>query len=201
MVQTGMNHADAGIIGVVEEDYHTGNIRAVCGCGFNLLTGRGRWLRAIPPENAEIIEAGYVQGAFLLFSRAAIGLGMRFDEKLFMYGEELDLYFQLKALGLKALVDTRCRVRHKALDKRYDLLQGYYIQRNRLYLIRKYAPAPHYLAAILYCAIIELPVKVIVRCLQGQARYAGACLRGFADGLLRKTGIGKGPELRKKKGS
>ena len=150
------------------------------------------WLTTIPRWTNPVIQVDYVQGALVLFTRKAVTSGVLFDTNLFMYGDEIDLYFQLQKRGQKAMVDMRCRVRHKSLYNRFNLLQGYFIQRNRLYLSRKYAPYYVYLLTILYTIAIELPVKMFVRTIQGYPYYAWSCALGFVDGLRGRMLVGRG---------
>ncbi len=192
MVETAEQLPDAGVVGAIEEDFFTGEIRAVGGDYFDYRVARGKWLTSIQKTKKETLEVKYVQGAFFLFSRAAIESGIRFDERLFMYCEEIDLYFQLKEKRLKAYVDLRCRIQHKSVEKRFLPYQGYFMQRNRIYLCKKYISLPWYLIPLFYILLIELPIKVIVRTYQGQAHYAKVCIQGFFDGIWGNMYIGKG---------
>lgn len=183
LVETAQAQSDCGMAGVVEEDHRTGRIRAVGGRGFRFWRARGRWLKDIPAGSNGCCEVDYVQGAVILFSRKALLRGIRFDERLFMYGEEIDLSFQLKQKGLRAFTDLRCRIRHKSPEGTLSPFQGYYLQRNRLYLCRKHGSFLSYAAAVLYTLLAELPVKTVVRVAQKHPRFAWACWNGFRDAL------------------
>ena len=54
---------------------------------------------------------------------------------------------------------------------------------------------PHVDAAKAYAALLELPVKVVVRALQGHVRFARACVWGFIDGMRGRMGPGAYPRL------
>lgn len=184
-----------GVMGVVEEDYETGVIRAVGGKNIRLWRGKGEWVKNLPERNdPPVIEVDYVQGALVLLSRKALDAGIRFDPKLFLYCDEMDLSFQLKKAGLKAYVDTRNRLRHKMIHKPYNSLQGYCIQRNRLYLSRKHGSCLVYGVSV-FLGLGELALKGLIRSVQGHPRYFWVCLLGFFDGLRGQMGVGRALSL------
>lgn len=195
LVATASADVQRGVVGVVEEDYHSGQIRVIGGRDFCFWRARGRWITAMPAHHAGTLRVPYVQGALLLVSRRALELGVRFDERLFMYCDEMDLGFQLDRVGLQAVVDLDCRVRHKGVPRRFARHQGYFIQRNRLYICRKHGSALARCVATLFVLGVELPVKGLLRTLQGQRRYAAACWRGALDGLCGRMGPAHHMEL------
>ncbi|MBI4423381.1 MAG: glycosyltransferase family 2 protein [Elusimicrobia bacterium] len=192
---TARTRPSAALLGAVETDYATGAIRAAAGKGFDALSGCGRWTREVPKDAGPAPEVDYVQGALVLFSRKALLAGLRLDEKLFMYCEEIALFLSLRRLGLKACLAVDCRVRHKASHERFSPLQGYLIQRNRVYLCREYGSRLLYPLMLLSVALIELPIKIILRSLQGHPRFALACILGFADGVSGRMGPGRAAAL------
>ncbi len=196
LIETAQNYDSVGVVGVIEKDFYSGEIRAIGGFEFDYRIARGKWIKKIPCGSQDVIEVDYAQGAFTLFSRAALVSGIRFDEKLFMYCEEVDLSFQLKNCNLRAYVDTRCHVRHKSVQKKFNLLQGYYLQRNRIYICIKHFSFPYTFISIIYFCMFELPLKTIIRSIQGNYYYAWVCLLGFLDGLLGKMDIGRGFRLK-----
>ncbi|RPI77501.1 MAG: glycosyltransferase family 2 protein [Desulfobacteraceae bacterium] len=192
LVQAANRRPLCGIVGVIEKDYYTGETKAMGGKGFNFFRGTGHWAVSIKAAGDRIVEADYVQGALVLFTRRALTAGILFDQDLFMYYDEVDLHFQLVEKGLKAFVDIGSVVRHKSPQNHFNLLQGYFIQRNRVYLSRKYAPWYIYPLTLIYMAGMELPVKILLRSLQGHFQYARACALGFIDGLGGRMLFGRG---------
>ena len=124
-----------------------------------------------------------VHGALLLLTREAVSGGLRMDENLFMYFDEVDLGFQLRERGLRAVVDRRVVFRHRDLVETFTPRVGYLMQRNRLYVVRKHGSWFHVLFYVLYSSLLELPAKALVRSVQGRVRFALACLAGQLDGL------------------
>jgi GT2 family glycosyltransferase len=180
---------DAGLVGGVEYCYYTGVVRAVAGTGYSLWDSRARWLRSVSELPAAAAQVAFVQGSLLLFTSRALAAGLNVDEKLFMYGEEVDLGYQLARHGLRAYVDTRVCIRHKAKAHPLAISAGYYLQRNRLYLVRKYGKLHHILFYVLYLVTLELPAKLALRTLQGRFDYSRACFAGFVDALAGRMGI------------
>lgn len=189
LVETAECHADCGIVGAVEEDYDSGAIRVIGGAPFRFWCARGGWTTTLPSDSAKTaLAVAYVQGSLMLVSRRALLAGIRLDERLFMYCEEIDVSFQLQSARLQAYCDLRVRIRHKSFAPSFSSFRGYFLQRNRLYLCRKHAPTMAYALAVLYTAFIELPIKVLIRAAQGHPGYAWVCCKGFLDGLLGRMG-------------
>lgn len=184
LVETAMSHPDAGVVGGVEFNPHTGQERASAGGTYSKWFSRLSWRSAVPAVDAGgRHEAFCVHGAFLLLTKKALAAGVRMDENLFMYFDEVDLGFQLKERGLRAVVDRRVIFRHRRGPERRAPRIGYLMQRNRLYILRKHGRWFHLLFYLLYASLFELPAKVFVRSLQGRADFALACLAGHIDAL------------------
>ena len=193
LVETAESHPDAGVIGAVELCDYTDSVRAARGAGFSLWTGRSVWSDDLPADET-LLRAKYVQGAMVLFTRRALEAGVFMNEDLFMYGDEADLGFQLARVGLKAYVDTRVVVRHKNREKFFNPRAGYLHQRNRVYMVHRYGKWYHRVGFHLGVAV-ELPVKVLVRAIQGRARFAWACVLGYVDGVTGRMGAARATSL------
>ena len=188
LVMTARANPNAAVIGAVEVDWVTGEVCAVGGTEFNLILGRQRWVSDLPTD---VITVAYAQGAFFLVPTEAVAKGLRLDDKLFMYYEEIDLGFRLRKMRRMAVVDPSVSVRHKSERRVLVPRNAYLQQRNRLYLVRRYGTTLHLAAHVVYVALCELPLKVIVRTAQGEWRFARACVSGFIDGLLGRMGRGR----------
>jgi len=190
LVETAERHPDAGVVGGVEVCHFTGEVRAVRGDGFSLWKARVRWSPELP-RDGEAVAADYVQGAMVLVSRRMLEAGIRLNEELFMYYDEPDLGFALEAAGLRAYVDPRVVVRHKNVAKLFNARAGYLHQRNRVYMVRRYGKWYHRVAFHLGVGLVELPLKVTLRTLQGRWRFSRACLLGYVDGIAGRMGPGR----------
>lgn len=183
LLETAAMHPDAGIIGGVEHDPHTGHERASAGGVYSQWFSRLSWESAPPAAGPGPREVFCVHGALLLLTRSALAAGMRMDENLFMYFDEVDLGFQLREKSLRALVDGRVVFKHNRAPESFAPWVGRLMQRNRLYVARKHGRWFHGLFYALYSSLVELPVKLVVRSLQGRARFALACIAGQVEGL------------------
>lgn len=184
LVETALSHPEAGAVGGIELNAQTGQERASAGGDYGKWFSRLAWKSSPFTKGEEKWrEVFCVHGAFLLLTRKAIEGGVRMDENLFMYFDEVDLGFQLQKKGLRALVDRRVIFRHKREPGEFTPRIGYLMQRNRLYLVRKHGRWFHLLFYLLYSSLFELPAKIVIRSLQGRTGFAFACIAGHLDGL------------------
>jgi N-acetylglucosaminyl-diphospho-decaprenol L-rhamnosyltransferase len=185
LLETAAAHPEAGVVGAVEFDPRTGRERASAGGVYSKWLSRLSWESAPAAELPAPREVFCVHGALLLLTKSALAAGVRMDENLFMYFDEVDLGFQLGEKGLRALVDRRVVFRHNRGPETFAPWVGRLMQRNRLYVARKHTRWFQMLFYALYSSLLELPAKVVFRSLQGRARFALACVAGQLDGLRR----------------
>ena len=194
LVETAEAHPDAGVVGAVELSHFTNQVTTTRGTGFSLWRGRPVWSDKLPDDELPL-PASYVQGAIVLFTRRALEAGVFMNEDLFMYYDEADVGFQIARAGLKAYVDPRVVVRHKNQEKFYNARAGYLHQRNRVYIVHRYGKWYHRIAFHLGVALLELPVKFLVRSAQGRSRFARACVLGYLDGVAGRMGSARATQL------
>jgi GT2 family glycosyltransferase len=192
LVATARAHPAAAVTGVVEVGWTTNAVRCVGGVRHGLVRSRTEWSTSMPDEP---VEVAFPQGAALLVECAAVRAGLRLDDRLFMYFEEADLGFRLRAMGRTAVVDPSVRVRHKADSRHLVPRNGYLQQRNRIHLVRAHGRPWQLAAHILYAGAFEVPLKAVVRTLQGHRHFARAIVMGFVDGVRGRTGPGRAPTL------
>ena len=183
LVKTAAAHADAGVVGGVELNAVTGREQASAGGVYSKWFSRLSWESAPAAYDPRPREVFCVHGALMLLTAKALRAGVRLDENLFMYFDEVDLGFQLRAKGLRALVDRRVVFRHNRGRETFAPRTGRLMQRNRLYVARKHGRWFEALFYTLYSTLFELPAKVVYRSLQGRARFALACVAGQLEGL------------------
>lgn len=190
LVECAVARPSAGLIGGVEVAYASGDRRAAGARGFSRITGRLRWDtdEHVADPSGRVVD--FVQGAMVMVAVDAVRRGLRFDERLFLYYDEVDLGLQVRHLGLQAVVDDRVLVRHDNAGNHLSPSCGYLHQRNRTYLVRKYGTPLTVVAHVVVVGGFELPIKTVVRGLQGHGRFAAACWHGFLDGLRSVMGDG-----------
>jgi GT2 family glycosyltransferase len=183
LVETAVSRPDAGVVGCVELNARTGLERASAGGVYSKWFSRLRWESAPRGEGAGPREVFCVHGALVLLTPSALAAGVRMDENLFMYFDEVDLGFRLREKGLRALVDRRVVFRHSRGPETFAPWVGRLMQRNRLYVARKHGRWFEALFYALYSTLLELPAKLVYRSLQGRALFALACVAGQLEGL------------------
>ena len=196
LVETARSAPRAGVVGAVETDFATGRVRATGATVFPGWAFRFQW--PVDESGGPRRRVAFVQGALVLFTRRALEAGVRFDENLFMFFDEVELGWALADADLEAWVDLRVHVRHRNRPDSFRELTGYFMQRNRVYLARKRFPKWKAALFAAYAALVEVPAKWIVRTAQGHRAFARACRRGLADGLARRMGRGRLDELDRK---
>lgn len=85
--------------------------------------GVAAWeMRQIPYEHPKAYdpatrETGWVSGAATLFRRTALDRAAGFDRRIFLYGEDVDLSWRLRAAGWRLRYMPRCAVVHHTYDE------------------------------------------------------------------------------------
>ncbi len=179
--------AGAGAFAVMAPVHTSRDGREVLSAGKHLSPGRGeawhdRVVRGDGPYEVEALD-----GAVLLVDIGRVLGAGGFDERYFMYWEDMDLSARLRSRGERALLCPGSRVVHGVSGTvgRDSPLQVYYSARNRLLFLRAHC-APHTAAsAVAFQAAWAMPVFLAHLLRTGQRRAARALVRGFLDGLLR----------------
>lgn len=191
LVETAESHGDAGVVGGIEMNVSIREQRAGGGGRYNPWLSRMSWLDRSSTDEGSSLRVECVHGALVLFTRRALDSRVLLNEDLFMYFDEVDLGFRLKEAGLSAFVDQRVRFKHRSSTTRLNDYTGYLAQRNRVYMVTKHGAWYHRLFYHVYAALIELPLKLALRILQGHPRFALACLQGHLDGIQGRMGRGR----------
>ena len=105
--------------------------------GFGWAGDLGRPVADVDPRPREV---GFCSGAALVVRRDAWDAVGGFDERYFMYGEDLDLSLRLRLAGWGVGIEPRARVAHD-----YDFAKGdykwFYLERNRWWTLVGAYPA------------------------------------------------------------
>lgn len=189
LVETARACPAAGVVGAVEHNLSVNESRAAGGGKYSSWFSRAAWQSAFGTDARRDVFC--VHGALLMLTPKAVASGMLMDENLFMYFDEADLGFQLRRMNLSAVVDERVVMRHAGDSRPYAPPVGYLMQRNRLYMVRKHGRWYQRAFYVLYSSLVELPLKFMVRTLQGHGGFARACVLGQLDGLRGRMGAGR----------
>jgi N-acetylglucosaminyl-diphospho-decaprenol L-rhamnosyltransferase len=109
-------------------------------------------------------EVGFVSGAAMVVRRDAWDRAGGFDERYFMYGEDLDLSLRLRLAGLGLGVAPAARVAHE-----YEFTKGdykwFYLERNRWWTVLAAYPGP--LLALLAPALLAFELVLLLASWRG----------------------------------
>jgi hypothetical protein len=110
------------------------------------------------------VEVGFASGAALAIRRRAWDAAGGFDQRYFMYGEDLDLSLRLRLAGWGVGIAPAARVRHA-----YTFTKGgykwFYLERNRWWTLLGVYPAP--LPALLAPALAAFELALLAAAARG----------------------------------
>ncbi|MPN47349.1 hypothetical protein SDC9_194951 [bioreactor metagenome] len=104
-----------------------------------------------------------VLGAFMLVRRSVFEALGGFDERFFLYFEEVDLALRAHKLGYKCFYLNEACALHTggATTKALPRLRTYHSLRSRfLYALKHFR---HYMPLVVYTVMIELPLRLLLR--------------------------------------
>ena len=145
------------------------------------------------PEGVEEYETEFVTGAFMLVAGDLLRRGLRFEERYFLYVEDMDLCLRVKDFGRSLWVNRRAKVRHAGggSQKEETPILGemrpteiYYLARNKVLFARKWLP-PLHRTLFLATAVLLKPLAGVLRF--GTVRFLPVYFRGLRDGLAGGT--------------
>lgn len=144
-------------------------------------TGRVRHLLA--PEPGGKID--FVSGCLMILPQSALTAAGLFDERLFMYCEDMELCMRLRDAGVRIRHVPAIRIRHKfdILTTHSGLPKEYYIQRNQTHVILRRGTLRQRLLYVLYLA--AMPAYKLAR----RPRLFMQALRGARDGITGRLGM------------
>jgi N-acetylglucosaminyl-diphospho-decaprenol L-rhamnosyltransferase len=163
-----------------------GNVVHFLGFGW-----AGRLDEAVASVPNHPYEAGFASGAALAVRRDAWDAAGGFDERYFMYGEDLDLSLRLRLAGRGVGVAPAARVAHE-----YEFAKGdykwFYLERNRLWTVLAAYPAP--LLALLAPALLAFELVLLLAAWRGgwlraKLRAQAAVVRELPQILARRRAV------------
>jgi GT2 family glycosyltransferase len=143
----------------------------------------GRPVHDLSPTPREPID--FVSGCLMVAPRAALEKAGLFDEKLFMYAEDLDLCLRFRRAGIRVRYRPAFGVRHgvSATVRKTGFPAEYYVQRNQAYVVLRRGSA---IQRLVYAFFI--PAMLLRKALTRPEVFTQA-LRGARDGILGRMGM------------
>jgi GT2 family glycosyltransferase len=135
-------------------------------------------------------DAQYLDGGTIVLRAEALRQAGGFDEELFLYTEDTDLSLRLQGAGYRTVAVRAARAWH-CHRERYGRIpapyQVFYETRNRVYLIRKFAPRKTWLCFAAR-TILGTPRRLAYYLRRRRFALAKAYAAGVADGVAARMG-------------
>ncbi len=128
---------------------------------------------------AQAVPSAYAHGAAMMIKREVVEkVGVMFED-FFLYYEELDWCARIRKAGFEIYVEPRARVYHKesATVGSLSTLKTYYLNRNRIYFMRRNFGGSNLLIFSLFLTFFTIPKQVLTFILRGQLSHARVFLK------------------------
>lgn len=168
-----------GAVGPTLFEYATPEVVQVAGGGeFRPWRGFPRPRTKLPEVHGDTVPLGYVGGGCMLARVRVLAEVGLIDERYFMYGEDVDFSLRITGAALRLAHVPAARAWHKggATTGYSSPKHDYYVVRNNLYLMKKYAPG---LVALGYAfALVQFILPKMAR---RQRRRLAAVVQAYSD--------------------
>lgn len=140
------------------------------------ITGRNKTIGQYEEELGQYQIAkptAFAHGAAMLVKREVIEKVGHMPEDFFLYYEELDWCEQIRRAGYEIYVEPNAVVYHKESVSvgQMSLLKTYYINRNRIFFMRRNKSLLEFTAFSMYVFLVFMPVHSLKFLLQGKLDY------------------------------
>jgi len=147
--------------------YHGSNVIQYAGyTPLNYFTARNKCIGQFEKDNRQydniIGKTGYVHGAAMMVRREAIEKAGLMAENFFLYYEELDWCERIRKKGFEIWINTNASIYHKESMTvgKQSALKEYYMNRNRILLVRKHTHKVIYILFLMYFLFIAVPITL-----------------------------------------
>ena len=167
LVSTAFSLKGLGAISPKFHYYHTTNLIEYAGCPpINILTARTDITGSRKIDDGSykgLIETSYAHGGGMLVPRTVIDSIGEMRDDYFLYYEELDWCERMRKEGLKIYCQRDAIIYHKesASVGRLSPLKTYYMNRSRLYFMRKNFSGPRLIFFFIFFLVVSFPKNVL----------------------------------------
>ncbi len=161
--------------------------------GFNRLLGLTYSNKELPGDTADFQIAEWLTGCCMLIRNSTLLKSGLFNKQFFLYYEDVDLSFRLRAAGYELHYLPTCKMYHEAgvsakvmVKKKEGNLSPiihYYISRNRIWILRRYGKPIFYpvyiVGSFIYYASLFSYFK-----LRRRNEKAECLIKGLKDGFF-----------------
>ena len=124
-------------------------------------------------------ETAYAHGAAMMVKREVIdNVGVMFED-FFLYYEELDWCERIRQAKFEIWLEPKAKVYHKesATVGAMSTLKTYYLNRNRIYFMRRNFGGLNFILFSLFLLFVTVPKNVLTFLLRGQSNHASVFLK------------------------
>jgi len=158
---------------------------------FNKLLGTTSSSTKLPNNSDTFKTVEWVTGCCILLKNSALLMSGLFNQRFFLYYEDVELSFRLREIGYELHYLPLCKLYHEAgvaakVEKREGFLSPvihYYTSRNHVWFLRKYGKSVFYPVNILYNGIYYLSVWIYFK-LRGRNEKARFLIKGLKEGVF-----------------
>ena len=197
LVEALTHHPALGIVGPVIMNRRNGAVHSAGGFvrreGMHIMHSMVEPAADVanPPSAQDVDEVQWVDGCCMLVRRQVIDSVGGFDERFFMYGDEVDLCWRASLAGWSIGLVRSARASQIPGDSLSNRFREYYLPRNKIFFCRKHFGTQAALRAAASHLYWGVPPLWMLNRHQGQAEawtlsFAG--LTGIVHGILGRGG-------------
>jgi GT2 family glycosyltransferase len=147
------------------------------------ITARNKTIGSHEPDQGQYpmpMPTAYAHGAAMLLPRSVIDHVGLMNEDFFLYYEELDWCERIRKAGYEVWVEPRVRIYHKesATVQKLGALKTYYLNRNRVWFMRKHHKGLSLLLFYLFLFCFTIPKNTLLYLIKGEQKNLAAFLKG-----------------------
>jgi hypothetical protein len=125
---------------------------------FNTLLGITSSSTKLPKKSDTFKKVEWVTGCCMMLRNSTLSINGLFNERFFLYYEDVELSFRLREIGYELHYLPSCKMYHEAsvsasVEKEEGILSPiihYYVSRNHIWFVRRYGKKLFYPINIIY---------------------------------------------------
>lgn len=122
-----------------------------------------------------------VMGSFFMIRRELFEILGGYDERFFIYYEDLDLSYRVKQIGIQSFYLAEASIYHKGggTSDKIKTLRLFYILRSKLLYAKKHFNTSGYFLAVLFTFIPEALIRILSLIIKGKIKSSGEVIAAY----------------------
>ncbi len=129
------------------------------------------------------VEPDYIGGACILIKKEVVDKVGILDSNYFMYWEDADWCFSGREHGYKCVYAFKSKIWHKYGTSSTNYLKIYYLNRNRIYFMKKHSTKSQYTLFLIYFTLFILFECIYQLIRQRDVKMYSSLSKGLIDGF------------------